>query len=142
MSSGTSDGRPSLGDIICHCKGAIRSAEAWKVGRYTWQWLGWCFGRGVTLSDWDYFVENKGRFLVFETKALDAPVSQGQMLALQRLAKLPEFTVVVLWGEKDCPQFMQIVGQPRQRCSRDDVEKVARDWWHGVERLPPAQPRG
>lgn len=117
-------------EIICHCSGSIRNAEAWKLGRYDWRWLYWCFGRHVRLSDFDYFVECNGHFLVIETKALNAPESRGQYLALERMAALPEFTVVMLWGrEPDCPEFMAELPRPRQRCDREDVMVFVQNWW-------------
>ena len=73
--------------------------------RWDWDRLGYSDalpGR-ITPSDIDMIVERNARFLIMETKGYDGcgepqVVKQGQWILLNRLARLNDFQVFVLWG--------------------------------------------
>lgn len=52
----------------------------------------------VLPSDLDMVYERKGKFLIGEFKRGDEKLSQGQKILLQNLAKLEEFSVIVING--------------------------------------------
>lgn len=64
-----------------------------------------CFppGRGISFGDLDGIVEINGNFLVTEWKTGDQDVPTGQWRSLLRMAKLPEFTVYIVWTADDAP---------------------------------------
>lgn len=66
-----------------------------------WDWtpLNKCFERNIRVTDVDGFVEVNYHFLYLEGKSRNANLSGGQKIALERLAKLPQFTVVVFRGD-------------------------------------------
>jgi len=113
----------------CTCRGAIRNAESWKLGRWDWRSLSGAFRRGVTPSDIDGIVENNRQFLIFETKDTDVDIPRGQLLMLQRLAMLPGVTVCVLWGPPDEPLFMEVIGEQRKRTDSRQLWNFVADWW-------------
>lgn len=122
--------------IICRCRGAIRNAEAWKVGRWDWRWLSGALTDGVSVADIDAVIERGGSFLFIETKALGVVIERGQLLLLQRLARNPRHTVVILRGQLDEPEWMEIVGQHgRVPTSRDEFWTFVANWWTSVTRL-------
>lgn len=123
--------------VKCRCKGYIISAEAWKLGRWDWSWLTSAFTDGVRVMDVDALVERSGRFLAFETKATGVIVPKGQRLALERMARLPEFTVVVLEGNPDEPKWMEIVGtNQRRETDLDGVWAYTANWWQRTSATP------
>lgn len=124
--------------VKCRCSGYIHSAEAWKLGRWDWSWLTSAFTDGVRVMDVDALVERNGRFLAFETKASGVAVPRGQRLALERMARLPEFTVAVLQGDPDEPMQMELIGTGNAKpCSQDSVWNYAADWWQRTSAMPP-----
>lgn len=123
--------------LKCRCAGYIYSAEAWKLGRWDWSWLTSAFTDGVRVMDIDALVERNGRFLAFETKPIGVAPPRGQKLALERLARLPEFTVGVLEGEPDDPAWFEILGAGRRyEADRDAVWNYTADWWQRTTALP------
>lgn len=123
--------------VRCRCRGYIVSAEAWKLGRWDWSWLTSAFTDGVRVMDVDALVERNGRFLAFETKGNGVLVPKGQRLALERLARLPEFRVVLLEGAADAPEFMEVIGTGQRRpTDMDGVWNYTADWWQATSRMP------
>jgi len=88
------------------------------------------FGDNCRITDVDGVIERRGRFLVFETKPPGGqPPPVGQMRALQALARLPQFTVAIVWGQPDEPEMMQVLpGLPRP-CTSKDLWEFAAQWW-------------
>lgn len=84
--------------------------------------------------DLDGLVERKGQFLVFETKALNARVSTGQQITFNALSKTGLFTVVIVWGNRDSPEEMEVMypnGKTikRQKCNLSDLRDVVSRWY-------------
>lgn len=127
-------------EILCRCGGSIRNAEAWKIGRWDWRWLSGALTDGVSVADIDAVLERGGRFLFIETKGPGVPLARGQSLLLQRLARDPRHTVVVLWGEPDAPSLMELIGlRGRVPTSRDEFWQFVANWWTSVSRLQRAE---
>lgn len=60
-----------------------------------------CFGNSKIMpSDIDFIVERKNNFLMMEFKPEDKAVFYGQELLLQRLSRVPKFTVVLVFHSR------------------------------------------
>lgn len=116
-------------EIICRCGGAIRNAEAWKLGRWSWDWLSSAFPDRISISDLDAIVESNGHLLVFETKGVGVPVEKGQRQLLEQLARVPNSTVCIIWGNPDEPVEIEIIGKgKRSAADRDRIWAIASAW--------------
>lgn len=74
------------------------SPEEYAKKLWDWTPLNSCFERGIRFTDVDGFVEVNYHFLHLEGKSKDISLPRGQRMALERLAKLPQFTVIVFKG--------------------------------------------
>jgi hypothetical protein len=59
--------------------------------------LGACSNRAAVPSDLDGILERNGQFLVIECKAGSDSLSTGQRIMLEALARIPSFTVLLVW---------------------------------------------
>jgi hypothetical protein len=81
------------------------------AGLWDWGILDGCFGdTKIKPTDIDGFVERKGKFLWLETKAPGADIPEGQQLTFAALARIKLFTIFIIWGSKDAPQEIQVMG--------------------------------
>jgi hypothetical protein len=124
-------------------RGDIRSRTAEENAHWDWSWLNGSFGHTkISPSDIDALVERQGRFLIFETKSLGDNPSEGQWILLKTLARLPDFTVYVLWGKRSWPERMQrIYGTrlgPVESASREKVQEEVARWFEWAEEHPKA----
>jgi hypothetical protein len=93
------------------------------------------------MTDVDFLVERKGQFLVYETKGpgvdLHDDKAKGQRMALERLARLPQFTVAAVWGNPDEPEFFQEcvngVWRPQYETSNGGLWHYTADWFLDVD---------
>lgn len=100
-----------------------------------------CFGdTRIMPTDVDGIVERRGRFLLMEFKTLGKLVSTGQMITLKRLARLPMFTVVVIWHESaaihDTKVFteMQILPSGKKELvTTNDVRAFVSEWYAAAD---------
>jgi hypothetical protein len=86
----------------------IRNAEHYMEGVWDWGILKGTLGGRIEPTDLDGFVERKGQFLVLETKQPGVGIPMGQRLTFEALVKMPQFTVVIIWGKKGEPQALQV----------------------------------
>lgn len=75
------------------------SAEEYARKLWDWTPLNKCFERNIRVTDIDGFVEVNYHFLYLEGKSKSGYLPRGQKMALERLAKLPQFTVIVFKGD-------------------------------------------
>ena len=53
----------------------------------------------------------------------------GQRITLQALARIPQFTVLVLYGSKNEPSAMQVFPSQARACSLEEVRVFVSDWF-------------
>lgn len=93
------------------------------------------------MGDIDGMVERNGYFLWVETKRPNTPLSKGQSIMFEALAKKPDFTVIVIWGEVNKPEKLQYVGENTTHIADlDTVKKHFTDWYKRVDALPKYDP--
>jgi hypothetical protein len=116
-------------------RGSIRNIEAYAEAalRRRTERFDECFPRGITLGDLDSFCEIDGRFLVIEWKVSGQIVPTGQLRAFRELAKVPLFTVVVLWTSKEgAIEFGQQVHPSGafapEPCTEEEAKQFVRQW--------------
>lgn len=99
-----------------------------------------CFPRGIRPTDIDGMVEVDGRFLFMEEKGQGVPLPEGQRVALLRLAKFHDVTVVIFRpGRKSELEALIFDGsEPRgfQPYTRDQFKAWLSDWAHQSAAVP------
>lgn len=101
--------------------------------RTLWDWvcLDGCFGVSKIMpSDIDGFVERNGRFLVIETKSPGTELLPGQARAYTELAKLPQFTVLVVWGTPGIVSELEVWGEEDRRKATLDTLRWYVSMWY------------
>lgn len=114
----------------------IQEPELYLEGIWDWGILKGCFGNTkIKPTDIDGFVERKGRFLFLETKKSGTPVKDGQWWTFNALRNTGLFTIIIIWGEQNSPQEMQIlyplpyqVGQKKE-ADLNDLRKAVTGWF-------------
>ena len=97
-----------------------------------WDWtpLNSCFDRGIRVGDIDGFVEVGGKFLFIEGKPPSGTLKRGQRLALERLAKIDKFTVIIIEGN---PPFdivgWMVLGKKKYKGDAEDFKRFVREWF-------------
>jgi len=111
----------------------IIDRNKYRDAAWNWDILGGCFAGKIRPCDIDGVVERRGHFLFIEAKPPRKAISSGQALMLCRLAELPKVTVLIIWGETDQPEEMQVVGELAKRCTLQDVRQFCKDWYERAE---------
>lgn len=113
--------------------GNIRSRK--RVAEQLWDWkrLSQAFSGSIRPCDIDGIVEVNGFFLILEAKPADAlPPDGGQRRVLEELARLPRFTVLVLYGDPgtgSAVRWQRIGSKENSRpCSMSDVIAFCAEW--------------
>ena len=113
----------------------IQNTDLFMSGLWDWAILDGCFGgTKIKPTDIDGFIERNGKFLVIETKRTGAMLKNGQMIMFKSMIKTGVFTVVIVWGMKNCPTEMQVFYPPpsnptlKKIATIDDLRRVV-NWW-------------
>lgn len=108
----------------------IRNLEVYVSQLWDWGFLDSCFGdTKIRLSDIDGIVERNGHFLLIEAKSSGVPIPIGQGIMFDRFAAMPKCSVLVIWGEPNKPEKMQLWGRTRQEATEQDVQRIVADWF-------------
>ena len=89
----------------------------------------------IAVSDVDglFVVERRGHFLFIETKGLEEPLTEGQRILLEALSLLPRMTVVIIYGQRSWPEWIQQVREGSSRgveeTDRADVQRRIDSWY-------------
>ena len=87
----------------------INNPDLYMAGVWDWAILDGCFGQTrIRPTDIDGMVERNGNFLFLETKAPGAHLPKGQELSFKRLVKRAGAVVIVVWGEQNKPEQLQV----------------------------------
>lgn len=104
-------------------------------GVFDWSWTEGCFGdTKITPSDIDCIVERHGNFLLMETKDVDVPIPNGQMITLKALYKLGCFTIMLIWG-KQSPEYFTVwyppyvCEEPKEYIGVEKAREVVSRWY-------------
>ena len=109
----------------------IENREEYINNLWDWACLDGCFGQTkIRPTDIDGFVERNGHFLAIETKAPTATIPKGQHITLDRLARLKEFTVLVVWGAPGLPERIQQWGFPPRPADLAEFRRTVAAWYH------------
>lgn len=115
----------------------IRNLDAFVNALWDWGILDGCFGSSrIHPTDIDGLIERKGRFLLLETKSPNKEIPKGQQVMFDHLIGLGCFTVIVLWGEPNRPDFIQIWGKDKKPTCLDDFRKLVSRWYRWADGNP------
>lgn len=114
----------------------IHNLDAYIAALWDWGFLDECFGNTrIRVSDLDGIVERNGWFLVIEAKSPGKDIPRGQRRLFKALVN-KEFSVLVIWGEANKPQHLQIwyphraVPEVQVKASVEDIQDIVRRWFH------------
>jgi hypothetical protein len=105
------------------------------------------WSRNCRMGDLDGIIETGNRFLMIECKSPGKPIDKGQRLLLESLARLPNFTVLVIWGADPIVERMAVVGKDQlvdggmgRGATTDKLLEVCASWWRHHNSLAPYIP--
>lgn len=101
-----------------------------------WDWaiLDGCFGTSnIHPTDMDGLVERKGKFLLIETKSPNKAVPEGQAIMFNHLLKTGVFTIIVVWGETDKPEYLLVWGSKRQKTDLQGFRAEVIKWYNEID---------
>lgn len=112
----------------------INNPELFCAGLWDWATLDGCFGNTrIKPTDIDGFVERNGKFLIIETKGAGVPIPKGQWITFNELRKLEVFTIIVVWGETNKPEEMQVFTRngisQKKSCTLDEFRDKVKSWY-------------
>lgn len=121
----------------------IRSMKHYHNSHWDWGMFKGCFDNPrVTLMDLDGMVERNGYMLLIETKWPGGDLSGGQRIAFTNLCKTNFTSVIVVWGQPQQPEEMQIyhLGHvyDRQPCDKFTLRLAVKRWYDWASSQPPA----
>ena len=88
----------------------IKNLDKFIAGLWDWAILDGCFGNTqISPTDFDGFVERHGKCLILEAKSPGVSIPVGQMRAFKTLIGTGIFTIIIVWGEKNKPQEIQVM---------------------------------
>ena len=122
----------------------LRDRDAYRDAAWDWSIFNGCFGGKIRPSDIDGVVERKGHFLFLEAKAKRGRMGVGQEILLRRLSGLPRCVVLVMYGDNDNPESMQLIRggnvERRQPCDLDIVRMFVEAWYDAADSQPEGLP--
>ncbi len=87
----------------------IRDIQDFVANLWDWGFLKECFGQTrIEPTDLDGVVERRGNVLVLETKKPGQSIPRGQEILFDALVEKHSFTILILWGQRNQPQRMQV----------------------------------
>ena len=108
----------------------IRNKDVYMHNLWDWGILSGCFGdKNVAVSDIDGIMERNGQFLVIEAKSIEKEIPMGQSIMFSAMAAMPQFTVLIVWGEPGHVVRMQRWGVPSYEATNEDFRTAVRDWF-------------
>jgi hypothetical protein len=107
----------------------ILNREAYRDAAWDLDWLEPECDNKIMPSDIDKVLERRGKFLTFETKRSGQLIPTGQRLLFDALVRKPGWTHLVLWGDPDEPERMQVWPREPEPAGRDEVRAFVRRWW-------------
>ena len=99
-----------------------------------------CFKNKAALTDVDACIERNGHFLIIEFKSLkykngspDFAIPNGQYRMFQAFQKLGVFTIFIVWGKVDKPDYVKVLGENEkiihpQSTDMDHLKSMVSDW--------------
>ena len=88
----------------------IYNMDAFIAGVWDWAILDGCFGdTRIRPTDIDGLTERKGKFLLLEAKQSGVKIPMGQQLTFNALRNTGLFTIIIMWGEQNKPEAIEIL---------------------------------
>ena len=119
----------------------IRNMNSFISSLWDWKILDGCFGNTkIAVSDIDGVVERNGYTLFLETKRPGVPIPLGQHIMFDRWRKTGFATVIVIFGEANNPQEMQIYWKdkiyPKRPADVDTLRQAVTSWFEYADAQP------
>lgn len=108
----------------------IRNIDHFVGALWDWAILDGCFGKTrIRPSDIDGYVERNGNFLVIEAKSHNKSLDAGQRISFTNMIKTGRFVVLIVWGETNKPEKMQIFPDEIKKATLADLRRMV-SWWY------------
>lgn len=112
----------------------IRNLQIYTQSLWDWGILKGCFGSThIEPTDVDGLIERRGKFLLLEAKSPGKFIPKGQQIMFDNLLKTGIFTVLVIWGQPNKPEQMQVWGQLPRPASLDTLRQEISKWYQDTE---------
>jgi hypothetical protein len=90
----------------------INNIKSYVDNLWDWGILNGCFGNtNIKPTDIDGIVERNGEFLLLEAKSPHKEIPRGQQIMFNNLMKTGIFTIMVIWGNVNKPEEIQITNK-------------------------------
>lgn len=115
----------------------LRDRDKYRDRAWDWAFLNDCWAGRIRPTDVDGMVERNGHFLVLEAKPRGARINEGQSYTFTALARQPNTTILILYGDVNQPEEMSALGafetRARQPCTVASVQSFCRRWFVHAE---------
>lgn len=126
---------------------SYKDRQNYKVPWHDYDLFSSCFGLSKIMpTDLDFIVEVKNKFLCLELKQEHKKIFIGQFILLQKLSKIPNFTVAVLYHKPrikcnqcgsihDIPEFTAMSIYPKCKLKSIDntgVKAFVKHWYEAA----------
>lgn len=122
---------------------SINNMQKFMEGVWNWDFISDVLPSKVKISDIDGVLERNGWLLALETKGADVEkIPLGQYILYENMVKGGTTTVFFLFGEKDTPEYFQIMhptiwGKPspyiqitdKVSCNQEMVKQWVKRWY-------------
>lgn len=109
------------------------------IGDSHWDWAQWTdvWPGKILPADIDFCIERHDNFLIIECKSPNGLMPDGQRWLLEALARVPKFTVYVLWGYAKTMIPIKYVKVPYWdkpvSSTVESFKMLIRDWFRHVD---------
>lgn len=113
---------------------SIRNIDSFVKNLWDWKILDGCFGKSrISPTDIDGLVERRGKFLMLEGKSLGKDVPTGQQIMFNNLVKTGVFTIIIVWGDPNAPETIQVWGKEKVVADISIFRKEVEKWYNSVD---------
>ena len=111
----------------------IRNLDHFIASLWDWGFIEKVLPGKLAVSDVDGVIERKGSFLLLEAKQPGASMPLGQKIMFSSFLKLPQFTVIELWGRKNKVESLRVSRKKKtvsmNPATNADLKKIVK-WWY------------
>ncbi len=116
--------------ISSHASWTIRNIDTFVHTLWDWACLDGCFGQTrIKPTDVDGLIERRGKFLLIEAKSPGVTIPTGQSIMFDSLLKTGVFTIIVVWGQSNNPERLQIWGNRPITANLEIFREKVTQWY-------------
>lgn len=118
----------------------IKNMDLYVGGVWDWGMFDDIFPGKMRMGDVDGIIERNGRALMMEAKRPGVSVPKGQSIMFTNLAKSGYISTIVVWGDANQPEAMQVYAagkaHPKRPATTADVRQAVAQWFAWASKQP------